>query len=263
MRYFMSVGHLLVATRSARAGEAGKPPTLTPKEIADGWLLLFDGATAFGWKARGETKAADGVLTLIAGQRATSLSTTTAFGDFELNFEWRVEGDKPLPRAILTWKEVPEDKNVTLGSQACQLIGTAPGKFAGWGTASVKVASGKANYKIRGPADDRFPVEGVNLPLASGSDRTRFTFIAHPGETLSLRNIKLKPQNLTSIFNGKDFTGWKEFPKKKSKFTITPEGWINIKDGPGDLQTESRWGDFVLQLECISNGKHLNSGVFF
>jgi hypothetical protein len=29
------------------------------------------------------------------------------------------------------------------------------------------------------------------------------------------------------------------------------------------LQTEAKWADFVLQLDCISNGKHLNSGVFF
>src|SRR5207248_5977546 len=65
------------------------------------------------------------------------------------------------------------------------------------------------------------------------------------------------------IFNGKDLTGWKEFPGRKSKFSVTPEGWININNGPGDLQTEQQWDDFVLQLDCISNGDRLNSGVFF
>ena len=44
---------------------------------------------------------------------------------------------------------------------------------------------------------------------------------------------------------------------------MTSEGWLNIKNGPGDLQTEGQWADFVLQLDCISNGPHLNSGVFF
>ena len=83
------------------------------------------------------------------------------------------------------------------------------------------------------------------------------------GSTLYLKNVKLRPLGLTSVFNGKDLTGWKEFPGKKSKFTVTPGGEINIKDGPGDLQTEGKYDDFVLQLECISNGKHLNSGVFF
>ena len=29
--------------------EEAKPNTLTKQEIADGWLLLFDGESAFGW----------------------------------------------------------------------------------------------------------------------------------------------------------------------------------------------------------------------
>ena len=52
---------------------------------------------------------------------------------------------------------------------------------------------------------------------------------------------------------------------------MTVPGWLpqsspdkeNVKDGNGDLQTEETFGDFVLQLEIISNGTHLNSGVFF
>jgi hypothetical protein len=35
-----------------------------------------------------------------------------------------------------------------------------------------------------------------------------------------------------------------------------------VKDGNGDLQTEAQFGDFILQLDVISNGEHLNSGVF-
>jgi hypothetical protein len=53
------------------------------------------------------------------------------------------------------------------------------------------------------------------------------------------------------------------FPGKKSKFTVNDKLELNIKDGPGDLQTEAKFGDFLLQLQCFSNGKHLNSGVFF
>jgi Domain of Unknown Function (DUF1080) len=75
------------------------------------------------------------------------------------------------------------------------------------------------------------------------------------------------PEGFTSIFNGKDLTGWKVFksnPKReKSQFTVTKEGWLNVKNGPGDLQTTKQFDDFILRLECISNGKYLNSGVFF
>jgi len=87
--------------------------------------------------------------------------------------------------------------------------------------------------------------------------------LALSGNGVVLRDLKLKPLNLKPLFNGKDLSGWKEYPGKKSKFTVTKEGWLNIKDGPGDLQTEGQWADFVLQLDCISNGQHLNSGAFF
>ncbi len=87
--------------------------------------------------------------------------------------------------------------------------------------------------------------------------------IALSGNGVVFRNIKLKPENMNSLFNGKDLTGWKEFPGKKSKFSVTPEGAIHLEGGPGDLQTEGQWADFVLQLQCKSNGDHCNSGVFF
>jgi hypothetical protein len=85
------------------------------------------------------------------------------------------------------------------------------------------------------------------------------------GAKLRLRKIKFLPFKLEPIFNGRDLDGWKVFPgeKYKSKFSVTPEGWLNVKDGPGDLQTEKQYAHFVLQLECISNGNMLNSGIFF
>jgi hypothetical protein len=77
------------------------------------------------------------------------------------------------------------------------------------------------------------------------------------------RNIRLRPLTLEKIFNGKDLTGWHIMPDRKSVITVTPEGCINIKGGSGDVQTDKQWGDFTLQLECISNGDHCNSGIFF
>src|SRR5947209_7799317 len=74
---------------------------------------------------------------------------------------------------------------------------------------------------------------------------------------VSVGTFRLKP-----LFNGKDLTGWKVFPGRKSEFTVE-DGAIVCKNGPGDLQTEGKYGDFILQLECKSNGKHLNSGIFF
>ena len=70
-------------------------------------------------------------------------------------------------------------------------------------------------------------------------------------------------QQPVALFNGKDLSGWKEIPGRKSVYSVTPEGWLNVKNGNGDLQSEGEYGDFVFQLDIISNGRHLNSGVFF
>jgi hypothetical protein len=101
-------------------------------------------------------------------------------------------------------------------------------------------------------------------PAGPGTPR-RVGHLALSGNGVIFRNVKLRPAGMAPLFNGKDLTGWKVFEGKgrKSKFTVTREGWLNVKDGPGDLQSTGQWADFVLQLECLSNGKHLNSGVFF
>src|SRR2546421_6359473 len=61
-----------------------KPNTLTAKEIEDGWILLFDGETDYGWKQPDmRWVAADGTIGSSGGNRGM-LSSTTAFGDFDL-----------------------------------------------------------------------------------------------------------------------------------------------------------------------------------
>ena len=48
-----------------------------------------------------------------------------------------------------------------------------------------------------------------------------------------------------------------------SKFEVTKDGELSVKNGPGDLVTEKEFDDFVLQFECKTLGKALNSGIFF
>jgi len=40
---------ILACTFPAAAQDKAKPNALTPKEIADGWILLFDDKTTVGW----------------------------------------------------------------------------------------------------------------------------------------------------------------------------------------------------------------------
>ena len=45
--------------------------------------------------------------------------------------------------------------------------------------------------------------------------------------------------------------------------SVTPEGELQVKDGNGQLESDGQYADFTLQIEIFSNGKHLNSGIFF
>jgi hypothetical protein len=228
---------LLFAAVPAVADEKAKPNTLTPKEIADGWVMLFDAETTFGWKADGDAKVKDGAI-VSGGEKATTLSSTTEFGSgTHFEFSFSLDGIK--------WSEN------WLGANLPEPI----------------IDSFKREQSLKSDGDVR-----ANL-----RDDGRLVFVVPAGQTLHLRSMRARPFNMKPLFNGKDLTGWKVYdperakvadPKTKprdvqSKFTVTKEGWLNVQNGPGDLQTEGQWADFVCQLECISNGKFLNSGLFF
>jgi hypothetical protein len=244
---------LLLTAVSVRAAETSKPNSLTPKEIQDGWLLLFDGKTTFGWKIDGEAKVEQGALVL-GGEKETAATTSARFGTFACRLDARTEGGKPAGIAIGPQTNGP-GANVyvsalTRGQQKWEQITLK---------SEMDPATGKHSWSARKGGAEAI---GSSAP---GSGQADFRFTVPAGTTLYLRNVALRPSGLKPIFNGKDLSGWKEFKgaKYKSQFTVTPEGWIHIKDGPGDLQTEEQWDDFVLQIDCRTNGDRLNSGVFF
>jgi hypothetical protein len=254
MRRLLAVLALLSAATLARAGDEDKANTLTAREIADGWLLLFDGATTFGWDVEGEAAIDKGVLT-VGGKKTSTLRLNTQFSDFELRLECRCEGDED---AKLVTRRGPT-------VNAHSLRRSRPMINPKWDTLRLRITFDDPNgtetdeLEYNTAAGDKIKGAGTT---SGGSGPASIRLEVPRGTKLSLRNVKLRPLGARSLFNGKDLTGWKVFEGKKSKFAVA-DGAINVKNGPGDLQTEGKWADFVLQLECISHGKHLNSGIFF
>jgi len=224
-----------------------KPNTLSAKEIADGWILLFDGETTFGWKAEGEPLKIDRGILQIGGDRATKAQPTALFSSYELKYEYSIkahgEGKKGTSGGFHF-----EAAKITYGGRPFK------GENAVWQHAKFKVDRVKGSFQGPGNDDGFFVLKAMDFANPNWITDANCLFL--------LKNVKLRPLTTKSIFNAKDLTGWKEFPGKKSKFAII-DGAINVKDGPGDLQTVGKYKDFILQLECISNGKHLNSGIFF
>ena len=75
---------LALLTFPAFADEKAKPNSLTPKEIAEGWILLFDGETTFGWKVEGEATVKDGTL-VVGGDKAARWLYDARSEAFDIN----------------------------------------------------------------------------------------------------------------------------------------------------------------------------------
>jgi hypothetical protein len=243
MRRLLAAGLWLAVASPAPAADPPKPNTLTPKEVADGWVLLFDGKTAFGWKVEGDAKVKDGALVLGAGKKAAAYPTTGFGSAFEYRLEVRGAGKVSSPSGF---SEFQAGNPANWGSvEYSQAADFASGSATTAGSSNTEVGTPNPRPELKG------------APLVIETD----------GKTeLAVRSVKLRPLGAKPLFNGKDLAGWKVFqdPKRSAtKFTVTDAGELSAKNGPGDLQTEGRYADFVLQLECKTNGKGLNSGVFF
>jgi hypothetical protein len=249
-----------------------KTNSLTPQEVSEGWILLFDGETLFGWAPRGDAKwtIADGVIISRPGNGAGMLSTSAEFADYKLKIEFWID-DKANSGVFL---RCPLQGEIT-ATNAYEVNIYDP--HPKWPTGSInEIARTTGQPKTTGQWNSfEITAEGERLVVRlNGQTTVDVRNSQHARGTIALqkfssdgqvrfRNIKLKPLGLKSIFNGKDLTGWKEIPGRKSVYSVTPEGWLNVKNGNGDLQSEGAYGDFVFQLDIISNGTHLNSGVFF
>jgi hypothetical protein len=236
-------------TTNSKGGKQSAVNTLTTKQVADGWIQLFDGTTDYGWKPRGEAKwtVADGVLVSLPGAPG-ALCTTTEFSNGDLHFECAHGPTGDAGVAVHAPADVMIDpKNAPTFNFSSGSINWTPYDLIINGD-SIDL---HVNGKSRGVFDRKYTGRGYIGLLTDGKG------------TVQYRNIRFRPTGLKSVFNGKDMTGWIAPEGNKSVFTVTKEGWLNLKGGRGDLQTIEQWGDFVLQIDVYSNGDHLNSGVFF
>jgi hypothetical protein len=255
MRLLLSVLLLCTAAALPAAADEARTASLTPKEAADGWILLFDGETTFGWSAASGAKWAvfQGMLYPEADS-AGPLVTTTEFAEFELQCDFMVREDSKA-QVLFGCDATGRRPN---GSDFGRLASINPRGAGSWNHLVLTRAGDRVAYSARS-----FSLLGeIGRSRSEMTDKVERGHIALAGTGVAFRNIKLRPLGARPLFNGKDLTGWKEFPGKKSKFTVTDKGELHLQDGPGDLQTEGQWADFILQLDCKSNGEHLNSGVF-
>jgi hypothetical protein len=178
--------------------------------------------------------------------------------DGETTFGWSIEGKAKIEDGMLSIGGSSEPTIIkTTSAFRCGELRAA---FRVYGNA---VKFGWQGDSWQGPTSD-FTVQTFKR---SSRDAEEIVIMVPPKSLLEIRGIEIHPTELRSIFNGTDLSGWRQFkgdPKReKSQFKVDKDGLLRLTNGPGDLQTEAEFDDFILQIECLSNGKHLNSGVFF
>lgn len=253
----LSAGVQAQQTKISEGGKKAPVNTLSAQQIAQGWIQLFDGTTDYGWKPRGDAKwtVVDGALVSEPGAPG-AFCTTTEFSDGELHFECApgAVGQAGIAlRAPADAATVPANAvSIYIGHDASTRGSTPYVKSKGWTSCDLIENGNKVELRVNGISWVKsVAARGYIALLTDGKDSVQF------------RNIRFRPAGLKTVFNGKDLTGWTSPEGNKSVFSVTKEGWLNVKNGRGDLQTIEQWGDFVLQIDVYSNGDHLNSGVFF
>jgi hypothetical protein len=263
---------LLILTAYAVVGQQNSLP---PKEAAEGWILLFDGETTFGWTSEGGSQWSVGNGALTASGEAGYLRSNSPFADYVLRIDYRAPADENSGVFLRSAKS--GQPHVT--GYELQIYGKHPEYPTGSlvnhikGT-KVNPASGQWHtYEVTAQGD-RFIVKLDGKSVLDGRDsKSRSGHIGlqyNKGKPIEFRNIKLKPLGGKPIFNGKDLSGWQvvDAPKAQQKPEWTVKnGAIHVEKGPGELETVGAWDDFILQMDIRTNPKdsshHPNSGVFF
>ncbi len=249
------------------------PNTLTQKEIEEGWILLFDGDSLFGWQPQGaaEWMVENGAITTKPGPYGW-LRSGSQFADYRLQLEFRA--CENCNSGVFLRSATKGEPHVT-GYEL--QIWTGNAKFP---TGSL-VNHAAAKTKFKGDVWNQYDVtlQGDHftirlngktvLDIHDAKSKVGHIGLQSNKDKIEFRNMKLKPLGLEPLFDGKSLAGWhevktpraKELPEWKAR-----KGAIHVEKGPGQLETDATFDDLVLQLAIRTNPAdekhHPNSGVF-
>jgi hypothetical protein len=174
--------------------------------------------------------------------------------DGQTRFGWKIQGDAKVEGGkLILGGGSPTEAETTTRFGAYELRIEAEG---------LRYAQVVLSGEVQKPVSVDGRAGALVGKVAAAAEPLPVIIRVPAGKTLSVSKVLLRPLGTEPIFNGKDLTGWTPVADKKSIFSVV-DGTINVKDGGGDLQSEWQGDDFVLQIDAISNGKHLNSGIFY
>ncbi len=225
--------------------------------------------------------------------------TTDSFVDFDLRFEFKlseVANSGVLYRVMeeegrAIWNNAPEyqvlndtaylemgemDMHTHLTGDNYDLHASGPKTLHGpgqWNEGRILIRGGLVEHWLNGVKTVEYELgssEWEELVAASkfapfpqyGRAESGPIGLQDHGRKVWYRNIRIRPLDAVSLFNGEDLEGWRVHGTEN---WYVEEGDLVCESGPdaayGYLSTEQTWGDFDLSLEFLQEADG-NSGVF-
>lgn len=246
---------------------------LSRELVAEGWISLVN-RDLFGSEPTEGSEWAwrDGQWVCTSrgeGLPSAWLWTTTEWSDFELVVEYIApEGDFNSGIFIRSPLD-PQDP-----AKDCYEINLTGGEHAFPTGSIVGRARGEDYHPIGKTEQLRIVAVGPRVKVYQG-DRllTDYTDpepilqgrigLQYRQGNIAFTQVRLRPLGGKQLFNGKNLDGWNDTLKGPAEFSVTDQGELHVKNGPGQIESREAFGDFVLQYDCYVNGDGLNSGVFF
>ena len=206
----------------------GEPNTLSDKEKAEGWKLLFDGKTTANWNnwktkkplEQGKWKVEDGALTL-SGKGGGDIYTAEAFENYELVLEWKTKGNSGILIRVNPQEKGPIYKvapEMQIERSEGKKSTSAGGLYAlyeidcegekiihkdGWNHVRIRMVGGHGTHWFNGKrvADYQIGSEDWNARVAKskfkkwkgfGETEKGHIGLQDHGAQVSFRNIKLR-----------------------------------------------------------------------
>ncbi|QDV27858.1 3-keto-disaccharide hydrolase [Aureliella helgolandensis] len=248
---------------------------LTPEQLDEGWVSLFDGQSLLGWFAVGIANwhVQDGVLSVSQGERSF-LCTSFQLRDFELQLDFRSEATtnsgvflrtSPLPEDVATesleLNIAPADNPFPTGSfvERQKLEPEELGEFDAtqWHTYRVRLDGDHITVHLDGQ-------EVMNFEDSLTADQGHISLQFREGK-VEFRNILMRPIHAQPLATGEEWEqDWVASSKEGAEFSVTAEAdGLQLSGGLGQVQSKQAYGDFFLHATYTLAKPEVNSGIFF
>lgn len=248
----------------------------------DGVIALFDGESLFGWqseKTSGNWRVEDGAIVCDDGE-AELLETTVPFADFELSLEFKIDSGGNSGVFVRSAKQISSvevdtyEVNIAASHPEGYTTGAVVGRLKATGVNGGDDGQWHAmrvicdGPRIRTFIDGDDAVDLLQVEDSPGLRKNGYIGLQHRIGAVGFRNIMLKPLNLQPQFEG-GIDGWRVQQAKLKDGSVGQaefdwaNGSVHVKNGLGFLESNTDYGNFLVQFTATTNASDVNSGLFF